>query len=176
METSLPLYRQQTWRDPVAFAALYEEHAGRVYRHVYYLTGSKAEAEDLTSQTFLQAWKAIGRYQERGQPILSWLLRIAHNLVVDQWRRNRNETRLTDAIPVSDPYTLPEEAYVAKSESERMPQAILQLTPLERQVIMLRFVDGMDYGEVADVLQKTVNAIRVTQYRALRNLRSILQG
>ena len=164
------------WSSPAAFAALYEEHVGRIYRHVFYLVGSKAEAEDLTSQTFLQAWKAIGRYQDRGQPILSWLLTIAHNLVVTKWRNGHKQTTLDGYIPSTDTYVQPEQAYIAEYESREIQAAILRLKPLERQVILLRFVEGMDYPETAQTLGKTVNAIRVLQYRALRSLRQVMSG
>src|SRR3972149_4131398 len=72
-----------------AFGALSARHVVRVYRHLYYLVGNAAEAEDLTAQTFLQAWEAVPRYQIRGAPFISWLLRIAHNLGVSYLRARR---------------------------------------------------------------------------------------
>jgi len=167
--------RGSRWEDPATFAALYEEHVDRVYRHVYYLVGSKTEAEDLTAQTFLQAWSAIGRYRDRGKPILSWLLAIAHNLVVSRFRSGPREGRLHEGIAADERSSSPEEASIARLQQQEIVAAILKLKPLERQVILLRFVDDVEYAEVARVLNKTVNAIRVIQYRALRNLRQIVE-
>ncbi len=163
------------WSDREAFAALYEEHVQRVYRHVYYFLGSHPEAEDITAQTFLQAWSAIGRYEDRGKPILSWLLTVAHNLILSRVRKKRRESPLHDGIPATARFTSPEEAYFAEWQQEEMAKAILKLKPSERQVILFRFIDNMDYPEVAGLLNKSVNAIRVIQYRALRNLRALLE-
>ncbi len=161
--------------DSAAFAALYEEHVVRVYRHVYYFVGSKTEAEDLTAQTFLQAWSAIGRYQDCGKPILPWLLAIAHNLVVSRFRNSHCEGRLHEGIAVYEHSISPEEVCIANLQRQEIVEAILKLKPLERQVILFRFVDNMDYAEVERVLNKSVNAVRVIQYRALRNLRQIIE-
>ena len=161
-------------RDSAAFATLYEEHVDRVYRHAYYLLGSKTEAEDLTAQTFLQAWAAVDRYQDRGKPVLSWLLTIAHNLVVSRRRNGHHESRLHENIAASGRFVSPEEALIAKSREEEVTRAILKLKPLERQVILLRFVDNVEYAEVAQILGKSVNAVRVIQYRALCNLRRLV--
>jgi RNA polymerase sigma-70 factor (ECF subfamily) len=163
--------------DVEAFGDIYEKYVDRVYRYICSLTSSPSEAEDLTAETFLRAWQAIGRYRWRGKPLLSWLLTIAHNLVVSHVRQNSRqgpsweqmglEGRPSGAHPE-------EETYIAHLQYEKVFQAILKLRPLERQVILLRFVDQMDYREVAAALGKAVNSIRVAQFRALRNLRRML--
>ena len=85
-------------KDQEAFGELYDRHAVRVYRHIYYMVGNAAEAEDLTAQTFLRAWEAVERYQVRGAPFVSWLLRIAHNLGVSHLRSKRESSQLHDGI------------------------------------------------------------------------------
>ena len=84
-----PLVLRAIERDQDAFGELYDRHAVRVYRHIYYMVGNATEAEDLSAQTFLRAWEAIERYQVRGAPFVSWLLRIAHNLGVSHLRSRR---------------------------------------------------------------------------------------
>jgi RNA polymerase sigma-70 factor (ECF subfamily) len=159
-----------------AFGEVYERYVDRVYRHIYYLTRDHHEAEDLTAETFLRAWQAIGRYQWRGKPLLSWLLTIAHNLAVSRLRRNSHQGLSLERMQAeaATPALLPEEGYLTSLQHEQVLQAILRLKPLERQVVLLRFVDEMDYPEVAAALGKTVNAIRVAQFRALNNLRRLL--
>src|SRR5213595_3189942 len=98
-------------RDEQAFAELYERHVVRVYRQIYYMVGSAPEAEDLTSQTFLRAWEAIDRYQVRGAPFVSWLLRIAHNLGVSHLRGKRESSELHDGIVDHKAYRDPEASY-----------------------------------------------------------------
>jgi hypothetical protein len=78
--------------DGTAFAALYDLHLDRVYRHVYYRVGNRADAEDLTQQVFLQAWRAIGRYRRTAAPFIAWLLTIAHNAIVSHYRKARELT------------------------------------------------------------------------------------
>jgi RNA polymerase sigma-70 factor (ECF subfamily) len=163
-------------RDTGAFAALYDLHVVRVYRHIYYLVNDAREAEDLTAQTFLKAWEAIDRYQERGAPFVAWLLRIGHNLTVSHLRSKRDHSMLDDGFVDQKLTRNPEEALERSTEEDSVRQALLRLRDEQRQVIMLRFVEEMDYREVAAVIGKSVPAVRVIQHRALGNLRKIIQG
>ncbi len=162
-------------RDPEAFGELYDRHVVRVYRHIYYLVGSPAEAEDLTAQTFLQAWEAIERYQIRGAPFVSWLLRIAHNLAVSYLRSKRERAQLHDGIVDEGTRRDPEAVAEQKADEERVREAILGLRDEQRQVIILRFVEDLEYPEVAQIIGKSVAAIRVIQHRALNALRRRLR-
>ncbi len=162
-------------RDPEAFGELYDRHVVRVYRHIYYLVGSPAEAEDLTAQTFLQAWEAIERYQIRGAPFVSWLLRIAHNVAVSHLRSKRERAQLHDGIVDEGSRRDPEAVAEQKADEERVRQAILRLRDEQRQVIILRFVEDLEYREVAEIIGKSVAAIRVIQHRALNALRRQLR-
>ena len=159
-----------------AFGDIYERYVDRVYRYICFLTHNPSEAEDLTAETFLRAWQAIKRYRWRGKPLLSWLLTIAHNLVVSHMRHNSRQGPSLEQMGVEGRLSgaHPEEDYLANLQHEKVLQAVLRLRPLERELIVLRFVDQMDYPEVAAALGKTVNSIRVTQFRALRNLRRML--
>ena len=67
--------------DAAAFGVLYERYVGKIYNYIYYRTGDRHEAEDLTARTFQRAMAHVGRYDERGLPFSAWLYRIAHNLV-----------------------------------------------------------------------------------------------
>ncbi len=158
-------------KDQDAFGELYDRHAVRVYRHIYYMVGNAAEAEDLTAQTFLRAWEAIGRYQVRGAPFVSWLLRIAHNLGVSHLRSKRESSQLHDGIVDDKTRRDPESAYEVTAEEELVREAILRLREEQRQVIILRFIEDLDYREVAEIIGKSVAAIRVIQHRALNSLR-----
>jgi RNA polymerase sigma-70 factor (ECF subfamily) len=166
-----PLVLRAIQKDQEAFGELYDRHVVRVYRHIYYMVGNTAEAEDLTAQTFLRAWEAIPRYQVRGAPFVSWLLRIAHNLGVSHLRSKRESSQLHDGI-VDDKWRRdPESAYEQTAEEELVREAILRLREEQRQVIILRFIEDLDYREVAEIIGKSVAAIRVIQHRALNALR-----
>src|SRR3989304_8182277 len=105
-------------RDKEAFGALYDRHVVRVYRHLYYMVGNAAEAEDLTAQTFLQAWEAVDRYQIRGAPFVSWLLRIGHNLAVSHLRSKRESSQLHEGLVDEGPRQDPEEAAQQAADEE----------------------------------------------------------
>jgi RNA polymerase sigma-70 factor (ECF subfamily) len=169
------LVRRAVARDRDAFGALYDRHVVRVYRHIYYMVGNPAEAEDLTAQAFLQAWQAVDRYQMRGAPFTSWLLRIAHNLGVSYLRSRRESAQLPETLVDHTRQRNPEEVLDQKMEGERVRGAILKLRDEQRQVIMLRFVEDLDYREVAEILGKSVAAVRVIQHRALNALRKQMQ-
>src|SRR3954462_15609366 len=131
-------------REEEAFGELYKRHVVRVYRHIYYMVGSAPEAEDLTSQTFLRAWEAIDRYQVRGAPFVSWLLRIAHNLGVSHLRSRRESSQLHDGIVDEKMHRDTESSYQQTAEEELVREAILRLREEQRQVIILRFVEDLE--------------------------------
>ena len=175
-EAEKVLVQQAINRDTSAFAQLYDKHVVRIYRHIYYLVNDAREAEDLTAQTFLKAWEAIDRYKERGAPFVAWLLRIAHNLTVSFLRSKRDHSVLDEAYVDQKQNRNPEEALERSSDEKSVREAVLRLREEQRQVIMLRFVEELDYREVAAVIGKSVPAVRVIQHRALGNLRRIMQG
>ena len=157
--------------DGEAFGLLYDRYAVRVYRHLYYLVSSPAEAEDLTAQAFLQAWEAIPRYQFRGVPFVSWLLRIAHNAAISHLRSRREGLELPDTLVDHSRDGNPEESLQREADRELVREAIMRLRDEQRQVIILRFVEDLEYREVAEIVGKSVAAVRVIQHRALNALR-----
>jgi RNA polymerase sigma-70 factor (ECF subfamily) len=157
-----------------AFAALYDQHLERVFRHVYYRVGNQADAEDLTQQIFLQAWQAIGRFRRTGAPFIAWLLTIAHNLLVNVRARAR-QTEPLDLEPASwARWANPEEQTLASHDCAMVRRLILRLKPEQQQVIILRFVDQIDHATIAKALGKTDGHVRVIQHRALVTLRAWL--
>lgn len=162
--------------DREAFGALYERYVFRVFRHVYYLTNDPHTAEDLTAQTFLNALEAIPRYEVRGVPFLAWLLRIAYNLTLNHRKVRKNGTaRLPEALAVQGTIYSPEASCEAKADGERVWEGVRRLRGDQRQVIVMRFIDGLSYPDIAKVLGKSIGAVRVIQYRALCALRRRLE-
>jgi len=160
--------------DREAFGELYDRHVMPVYRHVYCMVNDRQLAEDLTAQTFLQALQAIACYEERGLPFRAWLLRIARNLAINHWRAQRNHN--SSRNHGSERAILSPEVFCeAKLREEEAWRGVHSLGGDQRQVIILRFVDGLSYPEVAQVLGKSIGAVRVIQYRALSALRRALE-
>lgn len=163
--------------DREAFGKLYEEHSVRVFRHAYFLTGDVNLAEDLTAQTFLKALEAIGRYEDRGVPFIAWLLRITVNLAINHKKALKNgiHAQLPEQLEDDDALGSPETSCTLKSEGERVWAKVKELPPEQRQVIVMRFMDDLPYSDVAAVLGKSIGAVRVIQFRALNNLRTLMR-
>ncbi len=158
--------------DSAAFGTLYERHVNRVYRHCYYQAGNRADAEDLTQQTFLQAWKAIRRYRRGEVPFIAWLLTISHRLAISHHRKFR-EVPGTVELPAGQ-YDDPETTVMTGVVRDTVRLAILRLKPERQAVILLRYVEGFSVSEVATALGKTDNNVRVIQHRALADLRRLM--
>jgi RNA polymerase sigma-70 factor, ECF subfamily len=159
-----------------AFGRLYERYKLRVFRHAYFLSGDAQLAEDLTAQTFLNALQAIPRYQSRGVPFAAWLLRIACNLTINYRKaaKNNGHAQLPEALEAEGAAYSPEDSCELKDNSTRVWEEVRHLPPEQRQVIVMRFIDDLSYQDIAEVLGKTVGAVRVIQFRALSNLRHML--
>ncbi|MFC2022576.1 RNA polymerase sigma factor [Chloroflexota bacterium] len=161
--------------DAVAFGRLYDMHIDRVYRHVYYRVGNVADAEDLTQQTFIKAWEAIGRFKKTASPFLAWLIRISHNLVIDYYRSNKAKTYLDFDIVASNPESSPDYLVETQYDQQQIRRAVLELPSEQQQVILMRFIEDFSYPEIAASLGKSEGGVRVIQHRALLRLRKILE-
>jgi len=160
--------------EPEAFEQLYETYFDRIYRYIVIRVSNQADAEDLTQQVFLKALESIGSFRWRGVPFSSWLFRIAHNQVVDHYRKGSKrqtlpldeENLLSDADPA---------AYAEQQlRGEQLAVACKQLTDAQREVISLRFAGGLSVAETARAMDKSEGAVRVMQHGALVRLRRIL--
>jgi RNA polymerase sigma-70 factor (ECF subfamily) len=159
--------------DADAFGDLYERYLALIYRYVFYRVDDVAEAEDLTEQVFLKAWEALEHYQKRKVPFSAWLYRIAHNVIVDR-HRTRKETLPLEGQVLRDATGGPEDRLDRRETIEAVAHALSQLTPLHRQVLTLRFISGFSHAETARVLERSEEAVRVLQHRALAALRELL--
>ena len=158
--------------DPAAFDRLYRHYVDRVYSYAFYQLGDHHEAEDATERTFLSALAAIGRYRDDGSSFRAWLFRIAHNAIANAHRsRSRRRTETIESIaepqaPGADPA-----AVVAGADRSRAVREALARIPAERrQVIVLRFVDGLSSREIGVVLGRSPGAARVLLHRALADV------
>ena len=163
--------------DREAFGELYERYALRVFRHAQFLTGDPVLAEDVTAQVFLKALEAIPRYESRGVPFVAWLLRITCNLVINHRKsaKNNGHSQIPETIEASGTFFSPEASCEVKVDGERVWREVRKLPCEQRQVIVMRFIDDLGYPDIARVLGKSVGAVRVIQFRALANLRGMLE-
>lgn len=164
------LIRQAKSGDPQAFSELYRRYQPKVYRYVAFRVADVPTAEDLTSEVFVRLVENIDRFRDTGRPILAWLYTIARNLVTDHYRREGRATHipLRDSLEADsgDPVRHTQRSL----EQERVVTAMQMLTEEQRQVILLKFYEETDNATAADVLGKTVGAIKALQHRALAAL------
>lgn len=162
--------------EAASFGALYTTYVAPIYRFIALKVKTKQEAEDLTHEVFVSAWKNIKHYRKRGHPFSSWLYEIARNKVIDHYRTKKNHASL-EAI---DPDAMGEESTILESldisiQSTMVHQAIRRLPEEHQTIIILRFVEDLSPKEIAEVLGKSEGTIRVAQHRALHALRELLQ-
>lgn len=170
------LAQRASKHDQAAFAELYNAYVEKIYKYIYYKVGDPTDAEDLCEQVFLKAWEAIGRYTWCGYPFSSWLYRLAHNLVVDFYRTRRESVPLQDVLATGSEPEDPQDALMQTLDAAELKEAICQLTEDQRQVISLKFIEGYENAEIAQMLNKKEGAIRALQYRALRSLQGIMDA
>ena len=168
------LIQKAIGHDASAFGRLYDMHIDRVYKHIYYRVGNQADAEDFTQQVFLKAWEAIGRYKKTASPFIAWLMTISHNLVVDFYRTRKDRAYLEAELLTDDSTPSPERATEAGFQQQRLRRAVLQLNGDEQQVVILRFMEGFEFAEIASLLNKKEGNVRVILHRGLMKLRNIL--
>ncbi|MCV0404310.1 MAG: sigma-70 family RNA polymerase sigma factor [Chloroflexi bacterium] len=161
--------------DRAAFATLYRRYLDPVYGYCFYLLGDHHDAEDVTERTFLAAMAALDRFRDTGSTFRSWLFRIAHNQLANALR-SRSRHRTAPLTAAGDPPSGDDPAGHADraDEARRLRSAISRLPDDRRQVVVLRFVDGLSAREIGVVLDRSPAAVRVLQHRALRDLARLL--
>ena len=159
------------------FSDLYRAHLRDVYSYAYYRIGNHHDAEDLTEQTFLQAYRHFERAQREaeGRPLRPWLIRIAHNLAANYYRdRSRKpQAMIEDASVLSAPHDT-ESLVEGREELERIIQGVRELPDDRREALIMRFALGMDNREIARALGRTDGATKVLLHRATRQLQEIV--
>ena len=156
--------------NPAAFGQLYDRYVQSIYRYVYSRVGGTHEAEDITSQTFMTAYEALGRYRERGQ-FSAWLFRIARSKLNDHFRRSRREVGLEAAGRILER----EDALgtlIRAEELSRIRSLISHLDEEEQELIRLRYVADLSFAEIADLLGRREDAVKKSVYRLLARLKS----
>ena len=159
-----------------AIGALYDQHHDSIFRYLWLRVADRALAEDLTGDVFLRMLDALPRYQAQGIPFRAWLYRIAHNLMVDYFRKVNQRTPL--ALNAADDQHAgddPEATIEQTLRIERVQAALAKLEESQCEVVTLRFLLGLSLQETALVVGKSEAAIKSLQHRGLDALRRALK-
>ena len=156
--------------DRSALEELYLIHFDRIYSYLHMSVGSRHDAEDLTTQTFVKMLESIGRFRWQSVPFSAWLFRIAHNLAMDHFRaRRRWQPEEEVPEPAAEEDSAEEQALASIGDASLL-ELIARLSPEQRQVLTLKFVFRFSNGEAAAILGKTEGAVKSLQHRALLSL------
>lgn len=175
MTVNETLLEQAKAYEPGALSELYDNYAPQIYAYIYRRVGDAGTAEDLTGDVFVRMLRAIQNDRAWQDSFQGWLYRIAHNLVVDHYRRQ----------PSTPDLELDETVILAAEEDpnrdidqllarEQLQQAIHLLTPDQQQVLALRFGEGLTTNETAAIVRKTAGAVEALQRRAIAALQRVL--
>ena len=160
--------------DAEAFGMLYEQYAEMIFRYIYSHLENRLDAEDLTEDIFIRAWRSLPQYDERGLPFSAFLFRIARNSLIDFYRQKKPLQSL-DEIEIQSNQVGPEEVVELTFENLDLRDTIAQLREDYRNVVIFRFLSGLSPEETAQVMQRSVGAVRVLQHRALSMLKDLLE-
>ena len=160
--------------DAGAIEALYEAYYPKVYNYGFLQMGDVQAAEDLASDVMLKMIESINKYHFRGLPFGAWVFRIARNRLIDlhRRRRRRGEVDLSETLSsaLASPQALAERAL----ERGQLQVALKHLTDEQRQVIVLKFIQGFDNRSVGKIMARSEGAVKSLQHRALGSLRRLL--
>ncbi len=168
-----------------AFETLVNRYRGKIYAMILNMTGNDADAWDLSQEAFIKAWRALPRFEARAQ-FFTWLYRIAHNVTYDWLRKRRIQpgTEFDDALqsaPAAGAVTVPrghappDQALHHREMGVRIQEALADLSPEHRSVILLKEVEGLSYQEIADSTGCSIGTVMSRLFYARKRLQSLLQ-
>lgn len=164
-------------RDREAFSRLYDRYFDRIYRFIRLRVNNQADAEDLASGVFFNAWRSIDRFAPKHDgSFLAWLYTLAHHAMVDRYRREHDVISL-DALGAYHPDETtqgPEGDLESRLTIMALQQALNLLTYEQRVVVLLRFIEGLTARQVGDIMGKHEGTVRGMQFRAIEAIRRAL--
>jgi len=160
----------------MALTQIYEDNFDKIYRYVVLKMGERTEAEDITQQVFLSALKSISSFKYRGAPFSAWLFRIAHNHMVDYWRKKAKRATAPLDESIVDSGSNPGLEAERNLDIEQLASATKRLTKAQQEVISLRFTGELPVAQVAKMMGKSEGAVKALQHSAIVSLRKVLSA
>ena len=173
---------EQARFDPQAFGELYERYKERIQSYIARRVGNQEDSEDLTANTFANAYAKLDSYEDRGLPFAAWLYRIAHNLVAN-WHRDNQKRR---ALPLDNAWSqldrlieegdTPQETVEREEAESALWDAIGRLPEDRRQLVVYKLQSRLSNLEIGKTMQKSESAIKSLYFRTLAALKEDLQS
>ena len=185
MNAEWELVQRAKQGDEESFAALVEQNQGRIYNLALRMTGNPDDALELSQEAFLNAWKGLGKFQGDSS-FATWLYRLTSNVCIDFLRREKRRSALSMTISLDDEEEarqaeLPDERFSPHVEAERRERqetlraGLSTLSAEHRRVLILRELEGLSYGEIAQVLCLEEGTVKSRIARARLALRNYLK-
>ena len=162
--------------EPQALSRLFDLYFEKLRRYMYYKTGSLDKAEDLAAEALTKGIESIGNFKDRGGTIGAWLFGVARNLLARE-REAAGKTEmveLEEQLPVEEEEQ-PERLVLVKLSNEELYQALSRLPDEQREVVLLRFMEGYDAKTVGRIMGKKPGAVRALQFRAIQELKDMFE-
>lgn len=172
MSSESDLLQQAKRLEGTALAEIYDCYSLRVYRYAFRLLGDACLAEDCVAETFSRFLHGLRNGQGPREHVQAYLFRIAHNLVVDHYRRSPTR-ELDEEVPDVGNVEVDVDHRICQGD---VRTAIQELSPAQQQVIALKFWEDWENEEIAEFLHKPVGAVKSLQHRALVHLQKVLLG
>lgn len=160
--------------DKDAFGKIYDHFFEQIYRYVFFRMKME-EVEDIVENVFIKVWLNLDKYEKRDFSFSSWLYKIAHNSVIDYHRSHRKIEPIDETIVDESEEAMPKKVVENNLMSEKVRAALNQLKEPYRQVVTLKFLNGLSNFEIAEILDEREGNIRVLQFRGLKELKKSLE-
>lgn len=161
-------------REPEGFAKIYDTYVAHVYRFIYFKVGREQDAQDLTSEVFLKLWATIRGRADEIKNIRAFVYQIARNIVVDFYRKNKNDIPIEEVSEMDFASEAPIALLSKTDDLQTTLQALRQLKEEYKEIIVMRYLDELSYSEISDATGKSAISVRVTAHRALSALKKIV--
>lgn len=160
--------------DKDSFGRLYDHFFDRIYRYVYFRAPAP-EVDDLVEMIFIKAWINLEKYEKRDVNFSAWLFKIAHNVVIDHRRSHRPLFEIKEDFEDESEKSAPKKITEKSMLSDVVREAVDRLKEPYRQVVTLKFLIGLTNTEIAEIMNEREGNIRVLQFRALKELKNLLE-
>jgi len=158
--------------DKESFGILYQRYLDQVYNYIFFRVNRNHQvSEDLAEEVFLRAFNIVLEEPKGNKNFRALVFKIAHNLVIDQYRMEKHDEDIENVFLVSEKHHNPEFTFERSQLSKTLSNAIKELKPNLQEIIILRYILDLPTEEIADIMGISHNYVRVLQFRALQNLK-----
>jgi RNA polymerase sigma-70 factor, ECF subfamily len=160
--------------DLLAQRTIYEQYFSPVYNFIRMRVNDRDTAQDIAADVFLDFFRALGKKRAPESSLRGWLFRVARHKVIDSYGADKRLSGPIDEWHPDTPDNMPDIQFMRASQAERVREALRLLKPEQQEVLLLRFAQNLSLEETADLMDRSVSAVKSLQFRAADNLRRLL--